>query len=131
LLLHFYLPSLVTSFNKTHHISLTIIHWTTDTWMKESAHLPMMNSRGKPHNSLSFISPSQLWLWPFTRKPVQDSILATSLAQSIVIIFARNVTCMDISNGIVHNTFVIAARVIAVTNPRLVNAPAKVSTKLS
>jgi len=98
--------------------------------MKESAHLLMKNSRGKPHNSLSSTSPSQLRPWPFIRNHGQDFILTTSLAQNIVIIFARNVICMDISNGIVHDMFVIAVKVIVVTNPKLVNALTKALTKL-
>ncbi len=123
-----FLPSLVTSFNKTHHISWTTMHQTMNTWTKEFAHIAMTNSRGKSHNSLSSISPSQLRPWPFTENPVQDSTLTTSLMQSI---FVRNVIFMDISNGIVHITFVTAARAIAVINPKTVNAPAIASTKSS
>jgi len=37
---------------------------------------------------------------------------------------------MDISNGIVHDMFVIAVKVIVVTNPKLVNALTKALTKL-
>ncbi len=89
----------------------------------------MTNSRGKLCSSLSSIFPSQPQPWPFIENPVQDSIHVTSLTQSIVTIFVKSVIFMGISSGIAPVTFATAARPMAATNLKTVNALAAVSTE--